>query len=117
MSKPNKKKQSAQVEVPFINFLKKEQNLLFIFIGIYVAIYFLLTYLYPYPDGISDSSGYVKAALFNKEDEYRPFGYSKFLIIIHSISTSISFVVLVQYILNALASIFLIFNIKYFFIR
>ncbi len=81
----------------------------------YLFIYFILIYLYPYPDGISDSNGYIDAAIQGQYTGYRPFGYSEFLILLHNYSNSISFVVLVQFWLNAFSSILFIQGIKYLF--
>jgi len=95
---------------------KKEQknDLLFIII-FYVLAFIILKYLYPYPDGISDSGSYVAAAISKVYDGYRPFGYSRFLILVHNYSSSISFLVFLQYFINVIASIFFIFSLKYFF--
>jgi len=101
----------------FFSFMKKKEqknDLLFIII-FYVLAFIILKYLYPYPDGISDSGGYVAAAISKVYDGYRPFGYSRFLILVHNYSSSISFLVFLQYFINVIASIFFIFSLKYFF--
>jgi tetratricopeptide (TPR) repeat protein len=115
MSEISRENLPVQAEVSFINFLKLQKCVLLIISGIYIGIYFLLAYLYPYPDGLWDATHYVEAALNNKVDIYWPFGYSRFLIFLHAFSSSISFVVIVQFVLNALSSLFFIFTIKYFF--
>jgi tetratricopeptide (TPR) repeat protein len=115
MSDISRENQSVQAEVSFISFLKQQKYVLLIISVVYFAIYFLLTHLYPYPQITLDSKSYVGAALTNKAGAYWPFGYSRFLIIIHAFSSSLSFVVIVQYVLNALASVFFIFTIKYLF--
>lgn len=104
-------------DISFFSFIRrKEQKNKLLFITVfYLIVYFVLIYLYPFPDGISDSGGYVLSALENQYLGYRPFGYSKFLIKLHGISTSISFVVFVQYWLNAICTVFFIFTIKYLF--
>jgi tetratricopeptide (TPR) repeat protein len=115
MSEISRENQLVQTEASFINFLKQQKYILLIISGIYIGIYFLLTYLYPYPNGLFDAGQYVNAAVNNKVDIYWPFGYSRFLIFLHVFSSSISFVVIVQFVLNALSSVFFILTIKYFF--
>ena len=113
----SKQSKNLNRQSSFFTFLfEKEQKRRLLFYGIfYLITYLVLVYLYPFPDGISDSGGYVQSASQNKYLGYRPFGYSKFLIILHDISTSISFVVFVQYWLNAISTVFFIFTIKYFY--
>ncbi|RPH31499.1 MAG: hypothetical protein EHM93_13355 [Bacteroidales bacterium] len=113
----NKKDNQETASESFFKFmLQKEQKYQVIaFIALYFILYYVITYLNPYPASISDSGAYVNAALSNRIDTYRPFGYSQFLISIHKWSTSIHFVVAVQYLINAISSLLLIFSIKYFF--
>jgi hypothetical protein len=118
--KPNVKpkgKNSITKTESFFSYLKQSsvKKELYIIGGLYFLVYFVLTYLYPYPDGISDSGGYVLAAFQNKYMGFRPFGYSRFLIMLHGFSSSMGFIVFVQYFLNALASMFFVFTLKYFF--
>jgi uncharacterized membrane protein len=59
----------------FISFIKKteqKKDLLLIII-FYVLAFIILKYLYPYPDGISDSGSYIAAAYNQVYDGYRPF--------------------------------------------
>ena len=101
----------------FLNFLllKEQRYQLLIFLALYLVMFLILTWLYPYPAGISDSGSYVMAAYNNSPDTYRPFGYSRFLISVHKWSPSIHFLVLVQYFINAVSTLFLVFTVKYFF--
>ena len=71
--------------------------------------------MYPFPGGTADSGSYVAAGMRGFYDGYRPYGYSNFLVALHNISENINFVVVIQYILNAISSIFFVFTIKYFF--
>jgi hypothetical protein len=100
----NKKDNQETASESFFKFmLQKEQKYQVIaFIALYFILYYVITYLNPYPASISDSGAYVNAALSNRIDTYRPFGYSQFLISIHKWSTSIHFVVAVQYLINAI---------------
>ncbi|MCX6333859.1 MAG: hypothetical protein NT092_06080 [Bacteroidia bacterium] len=101
----------------FLKFMLARENRyqLLIFFAAYVVLYIILVNLYPYPAGISDSGSYVRAASENTPDTYRPFGYSKFLIMVHGISSSIHFLVFIQFFINVLCTLFLLFTIKYFF--
>lgn len=112
-----KKSKQKEVSESFLKFLlKKEQkHQLTLFLFIYIVLYILLTYLNPYPASISDSGAYVNAALNNRIDTYRPFGYSQFLISVHNWSTSIHFLVGVQYFINAISTLLFIFSIKFLF--
>ncbi len=91
---------------------RKELRILSIF---YLILYIVLRYLYPYPDGISDSGSYIAAAIHGGYDGYRPYGYSHFLSILNSFSKSVTFVIFIQYSFNALATLFFIFTCKYIF--
>lgn len=114
------KKNKAEEPGDFSSFLKfllgrENKYQLVVFLLVYIVLYMILINLYPYPAGISDSGSYVRAASVNSPDTYRPFGYSKFLIAIHGISPSIHFLVFVQFFINAICTLFLLFTIKYFF--
>ncbi|MDQ1332182.1 MAG: hypothetical protein QG576_216 [Bacteroidota bacterium] len=95
--------------------LKEQKYQLLIFLTLYLVMFLILTWLYPYPASISDSGSYVMAAFNNSPDTYRPFGYSRFLISVHKWSPSIHFLVFIQYFLNAVSTLFLVFTVKYFF--
>lgn len=56
----------------------------------------LVTWSYPYPGTISDSFGYLAAAIGKNYLAYRPFGYSGFLQAIHLVSKSIYSIVVSQ---------------------
>lgn len=114
-----KKKTSTEKEEreTFISFLQtaEQKKRLALLAGLYFLIYIIITWLYPYPASISDSGSYVRAAMVNSMDTYRPFGYSKFLIILHGFSHSVKFVVFIQFLLNALASLLMVFSVSYLF--
>jgi len=117
MKASKKDVQENKTSESFIQFFtKKEQkiSLLYLF-AFYCIVYIGLIYLYPFPDGISDSNGYIDAAIQGQYTGFRPFGYSKFLIALHGFSTSVSFVVFVQFWLNAITSVLFVQAIKYLF--
>lgn len=115
--KPKNNQSSTNTMKLFFEFIKKrEQKIrLLQFFGFYTIVYFLMTYFYPYPSGISDSGGYVLSAINNQYLGYRPYGYSGFLRIINFFSTSTAFLVFIQYTLNAISTLMFIFTLKYFF--
>jgi len=116
MKKINKSQKNITSKfISFITEKKKKKDILFILI-FYIIVFIIMKYLYPYPDGISDSGSYIAAAIREGYDGYRPFGYSRFLMLIHSLSSSISFLVIVQYLLNVIASIYFILSLKFFFV-
>jgi len=101
----------------FYSFLKQktQKRELIVLVGVYLVLYFLMLYFYPFPNGISDSGGYVLSASQDKYLGYRPFGYSWFLIFLHHLSCSIHFVVIIQAFLNMIGTLFFIFSVHYFF--
>jgi len=117
MGKKEKKHTRVKKKESFFTFIfsKNQRIRLISIIGFYVIVYIIMKYLYPFPDGISDSGGYVLAASMNEYRGFRPFGYSKFLIFLHGISSSVSFVVFTQYLIHVLSTIFFLYTIKYFF--
>lgn len=68
-----------------------------------IAGYTLIRLCYPTPATYSDAFSYVAAAATDQFSIYRPFGYSAFLQIVHSLSHSIQAVIAVQFILYALS--------------
>lgn len=66
-------------------------------------------------DYTSDSHAYVGAALSDQKTMYRPFGFSRFLQVLHYFSSSSWFVVFVQYILCGLSSLFCFFSVDFLF--
>ena len=104
-------------EISFIKFiLQKAQQVDFIIIlTCYLLSYIGIRYCYPYPFSFSDSGGYVDAAVKDAFYVYRPFGYSYFLQVLHSVSTNIHFIFIVQLFLLFFATCFFAFTIKYFF--
>jgi hypothetical protein len=113
----NKKNKTQNQYPSFFSFLaEKKQKKKILFIGVfYLIAYIALIYLYPFADGISDTGGYIQSAAQNKYLGYRPFGYSAFLIMLHNISGSMSFLVFAQYWLSAISTILLVFTVKYFY--
>lgn len=77
--------------------------------------FFVFLYCYPNPLTFYESRGYVDAAIANAWDFYRPFGYSKFLILIHDYSNSPVAVYIAQFIIFMFSSLFFISSIKFLY--
>lgn len=64
---------------------------------------FFVTRTYPYPRVMSDSYGYIWAAMKDQFTYLRPFGYSTFLQLLHHLSVSIYSVIVSQALVYALS--------------
>ena len=80
-------------------------------IPVILAQFFIFKHYYPFPSFFLDSYSYIYAAEQGDIISYRPIGYSWFLIIIHVISASDTFLVFVQYCLLQGAGLYLYFSI------
>jgi len=103
--------------ISFYKFLlQKEQRFdILITFTLCLLAYLGIRYCYPYPFTFIDSGGYIEAAIKNQFYVYRPFGYSFFLQILHSINISIHLIFIVQTFLLFLATSFLAISVKYFY--
>ena len=101
----------------FLMFLKqKEQrNALFFLSAFYILLFILVHYCYPYPYGTADTGDYILNAYTGSYGGYRPIGYSWFLSFFHTISSSFSFISIAQFAMNAAATLYFLFTLKYFF--
>ena len=80
-----------------------------------VAGFILLKLCFPVPDFDLDSTNYVSWALNNLKVAYRPLGYPHFLQILHdNVSGSLSFLIVIQYVLYFLSMLFAFFTIDFF---
>lgn len=96
--------------------LEKPQLLDLLFMGFVCIIGFIIIKLYyPYPATMSDSGGYVIGAKQDVFSFYRPFGYSMFLQFMHSISSSINAVFIIQTLLYFISTAFFALSIKFYF--
>jgi len=112
------KPEARKKELSFFKFILQKEQLLDVAIIFTCCLlaYMGIRYCYPYPFTFVDSGGYVEAASKNIFYVYRPFGYSYFLQILHSITTSIHLIFFVQTFLLFLATCFLALTVKYFYI-
>ena len=111
------KTNNKEKEISFLDFLfQRAQWLDFaIILACCLLAYIGIRHCYPYPLTFSDSSGYIDAAIKDMFYVYRPFGYSYFLQIVHSITTNIHSIFIIQLFLLFLATYFLALTVKYFF--
>lgn len=110
---PIKGQNALQTYRAFVWDNKPNRQLLLASVLISLLLFYLLTLAYPIPDIFADGHSYIYAAALKQEVYYRPYGYSKFLSILHDFSQSANFVVWVQHLLFILAGIFLLTSIDY----
>jgi len=115
--KSNLVQKGKQKKSEFFIFLKEKQQKreLLLFVVVYVALFILIRFAYPYPDTFPDTGNYVLCAENMEIGGYRPIGYSWFLNFFHKISSSVHFVFVAQFLFNVIATLFLLFTIKFFF--
>lgn len=73
----------------------------------------LIHLFYPYPFTTADSGAYFLGASQGIFNIYRPMGYSGYLRFIHHLNPGISFIFWFTYYLNFLASLLLLYTVKY----
>ena len=102
-------------EQNFVAYLKSQRTVLAIWMSVAVLQCALLEFLFPYPDFFSDSYTYVADAVVNLGLSFRPQGYPDFLVYLHQVMPSPGLVVLTQYLLFILSSLFCILSCGYLF--
>jgi hypothetical protein len=80
-----------------------------------LVMFLLYKFCYPYPDFCSDAEGYIYAALKDAKSFYRPFGYSRFLQILHNFTNSHYLTVAIQYFILVIAAQFSFFSVAYLY--
>ena len=112
-----KKKSQESKKENFLSFVfQKQQQPDWIIISALCLIgYLVLKYFYPYPATMSDSGSYVVTAMDDRFSFYRPFGYSYFLQIIHSVSSGVHAIFIFQILLYFVSTAVFAFTIKYLF--
>src|SRR5689334_4285671 len=82
----------------------------------FVALYIVLKICYPYPiHCLPDASGYIYAAVNHWKVNYRPYGYSAFLNLVHDMNRHLWFLTFAQYLLHMVSVSLFIFTVKYIF--
>jgi hypothetical protein len=83
--------------------------------AINTLVFLLYKYFYPFPDFSADSHSYVFAAVTDARAYYRPFGYSRFLQLLHSFAESHYALVAFQYAVLSIAGLFSFFSVDYLY--
>lgn len=103
--------------LPFMSWIlqEKENNRLILLTAIIMGILFTwLKILYPYPNFMPpDSNSYLEAAYNNQFINIWAIGYSKFLRLVSSITSSHFVLVLLQYVLLQASVLYFLFSIRY----
>ena len=101
----------------FFSFLaQREQKIdLAIFGAAYLLLFILIRVCYPYIDVTADTGSYIQSAKTGIISGYRPYGYSRFLAVVHGLSASMGFLFTAQFLLYAFSGLFFLFTVKYFF--
>lgn len=98
-------------------YIKQPEQKKKLYLSLCLFGFWLLLYLYFYPDPVltGDSGSYIMSAYRGIPNGVRPIGYSSFLSFLHIFSSSIHFVIYVQYILLYVGLFFFYFTIDYEF--
>jgi hypothetical protein len=94
---------------------KQNQRLLLIAFAANVIMFFIFKMFCPNGFFVSDSNAYVLAAIQSNEVMYRPYGFSRFLQLVHSFSSGLDSFVWVQFLLLFAAGQFAFFSVDYLF--
>lgn len=110
--------QPAVVKTSLWNFIisdKRNRKLLRIALGGLILQFIIFKLLYPFPDFFSDSYSYLFAAYAHLDVSIWPIGYSKFLLLFHSLTHSGTALVAFQYLFLEVACLYFFYTILYFF--
>ncbi len=81
-----------------------------------VVGFIILKYCFPVPDINDDGINYISWAYNDTKMAYRPLAYVYFLEMIHSFTTSIGAVVIIQFIIHVISQLFALFSVDYIFV-
>jgi hypothetical protein len=82
--------------------------------GIFIQ-FILFKLCYPFADFFMDSYTYINAAALHHNISFRPIGYSRYLQLIHLMTTSDTIAVFIQYVVIQAGGLALFFSLRYFF--
>ncbi len=103
---------------PYLLFIFKDRfnkTVLLIAVTAIVLQFTAFKALYPFASYFTDSYTYVGAAANHATISFRPIGYSRFLALVHHISSSETALVYLQYLLMQLGALHLFFTLLYFY--
>lgn len=94
----------------------RQQRLEFILVFLVtLASGLFMWWQYPLPATMADSHNYITAAIEDRFQIYRPFGYSFFLQMIHLLSPRIEMIMVIQHLLYALSLLWFMLSCAWFF--
>lgn len=111
----NQDAKKGQKRQSFLLFIKENRRLIrSALIGCFIQ-FILFKGLYPFADFFSDSYSYIFAAQANLDVNIWPIGYSKFLRLVHFITTSDTALIAFQYFFLELCALYFFLTILYFY--
>lgn len=100
----------------YVDFIKADRKILYIFLAFHIAFAILLQYCYPYPDLKTDTGGYINWIFQGfLHGGPRPLGYSYFIDYVNSIASGTGAIFLAQYLIYCLAIFFFYTSTVYLF--
>ncbi|RQO31218.1 hypothetical protein DBR32_04410 [Taibaiella sp. KBW10] len=113
----NKHTQSLNEKKLFNHIFNDRANKRLFWAAVMIYLLYFLGYKYAIAeaDFYADSHSYIFAAVRDMRSYYRPFGYSKYLQIVHDFFSSSYAVVLSQYMVLCLSTLFCFFSVDFLF--
>ncbi|MCS3798683.1 hypothetical protein [Niastella sp. OAS944] len=100
----------------FKRLISTQNKRYFYIAGAAIIVQFILFKLcYPFADYFNDSFTYINAAAKHHSMSVRPIGYSRFLQLVHLVTSSDTVVVFLQYFTIQAGALMLFFTLRYFF--
>lgn len=101
----------------FFRYLWTGPNKVYLLAGVLLPLLLMAVfkYYYPMPAMLGDSNGYILAAAEDKHVYYRPFGYARFLQLVHDLATGHTALVYIQLLLLVFSGLFCFFSVDYLF--
>ncbi|MBO9204100.1 MULTISPECIES: beta/alpha barrel domain-containing protein [Niastella] len=91
-----------------------KKYLLIAMAGIFIQ-FILFKFCYPFADYFNDSYTYIDAARNNFAISVRPLGFSRFLSLVHALTTSDTVLIFIHYLAIQLGLLYFFFTLRYFF--
>lgn len=98
----------------FIRARQQRQEFILVFL-VALAGGLFVGWQYPLPATMADSHNYISAAIEDRFQIYRPFGYSFFLQVVHLLSPRIGMIFFIQHLLYALSLLWFVLSCAWFF--
>ena len=101
--------------LPFQRFILTEKKYLLIALTGAILQFIIFKILYPFPDFISDSYSYIETNLNHMQVNIWPIGYSKFLSLVHWLTSSHVALVSLQYLILVISLLYFFYAVLYLF--